>query len=105
MWWIVLCLNGKCPLASLHGLSPHPPTPPPPPIPRPGPCNYPANPYSNKRWCCGDHADTQGTHFDLSLWWVLGQGGWEGRVSGSACLGGRREADAPASATCLTLQT
>ncbi|KAL4422029.1 hypothetical protein ABPG77_005459 [Micractinium sp. CCAP 211/92] len=32
------------------------------------PCNYPANPYSNKRWCCGDHADTQGTHFDLSLW-------------------------------------
>ncbi|KAL4440274.1 hypothetical protein ABPG75_003275 [Micractinium tetrahymenae] len=32
------------------------------------PCNYPANPYSNKRWCCGDHSDTQGTHFDMSIW-------------------------------------
>lgn len=26
------------------------------------PCNYPANPWGNRRWCCGDG----GTHFDLS---------------------------------------
>ncbi|PSC67673.1 U6 snRNA phosphodiesterase [Micractinium conductrix] len=32
------------------------------------PCQYPSNAYSNKRWCCGDHSDTQGTHFDLSIW-------------------------------------
>ncbi|GAB4814157.1 hypothetical protein N2152v2_001203 [Parachlorella kessleri] len=32
------------------------------------PCNYPANAYSNKRWCCGDNKGTQGTHFDLSIW-------------------------------------
>jgi hypothetical protein len=29
------------------------------------PCNYPGNPYSNKRWCCGDNGLT---HFDLSVW-------------------------------------
>lgn len=27
------------------------------------PCNYPKNPTSNKRWCCGDM-----THFDTSYW-------------------------------------
>ncbi|KXZ46176.1 hypothetical protein GPECTOR_46g245 [Gonium pectorale] len=27
------------------------------------PCNYPANAYSNKRWCCGDMY-----HMDLSAW-------------------------------------
>ncbi|KAF8069379.1 EXPA2 [Scenedesmus sp. PABB004] len=27
------------------------------------PCDYPANYYSNKRWCCGDYM-----HFDLSSW-------------------------------------
>lgn len=32
------------------------------------PCVYPANAYSNKRWCCGDNAGTQGTHLDLSIW-------------------------------------
>ncbi|KAL4856466.1 Expansin-A32 [Chlorella vulgaris] len=32
------------------------------------PCQYPSNAYSNKRWCCNDHSDTQGTHFDMSLW-------------------------------------
>ena len=34
----------------------------------PGPCTYPANAYSNKRWCCNDHSSSQGTHFDMSLW-------------------------------------
>ncbi len=27
------------------------------------PCTYPANAYSNKRWCCGDM-----DHFDVSVW-------------------------------------
>jgi hypothetical protein len=27
------------------------------------PCTYPANAYSNKRWCCGDQ-----DHFDVSVW-------------------------------------
>jgi hypothetical protein len=38
------------------------------PSPPAGPCNYPGNAYSNKRWCCGDNSNTQGTHFDLSIW-------------------------------------
>ena len=35
-----------------------------PPIPTPplrSPCYYPANEYSNKRWCCGDM-----DHLDMS---------------------------------------
>ena len=35
---------------------------------RAGPCNYPNNAYSNRRWCCGDNSGTQGTHFDMSIW-------------------------------------
>lgn len=33
-----------------------------------GSCQYPFNAFSNKRWCCNDHSDAQGTHFDMSLW-------------------------------------
>ncbi len=30
---------------------------------QPKPGTYPANQYSNKRWCCNDQ-----THFDVSVW-------------------------------------
>jgi hypothetical protein len=34
-----------------------------------GPCNYPTNYYSNKRWCCGDYY-----HFDLRCVAVMAGG-------------------------------
>jgi hypothetical protein len=36
-----------------HTVSPPPPAHPPSCTAGAGPCNYPANYYSNKRWCCG----------------------------------------------------
>lgn len=54
-----------------------------------GPCNYPPNYYSNKRWCCADYY-----HFDLSLW-----------VSNTHALllaiKGRQATGRPVAASCL----
>lgn len=51
---------------------------------RPTPLTAPL-PHPPRR-CCGDNSATQGTHFDLSIWWVLGRA-WAWFVEGGAVAG------------------